>query len=148
MMPHPPMSLLWVADTMTPAPSSLAAYLESIPHVQLPRVSQWPADLGNHDVVISLGGGHRDGGAPDLEGFVRNGGAWLTGIDAVGAVLPDLLGVAERVPFAFHRHLADYLLLGEPLGAPLAGSVKVVAILEAAARSMFRGGTPEVIDGE
>ncbi len=127
MMPHPPLSLLWVADATSPALASLAAYLESIPHVQLTRVTQWPADLGNHDVVISRGAG----GGPDLEGFVR--------------ITP---AMAEREAYAFHRNLADHLLLGEPIGAPLADSVKVVAILEAAARSMSRGGTREVIDGE
>ena len=56
--------------------------------------------------------------------------------------------VTERAPYAFHRNLADHLLLGEPIGAPLTDSVKVVAILEAAARSMSRGGTREVLDGD
>ena len=53
----------------------------------------------------------------------------------------------EREPYAFHRNLADHLLLGEPIAAPLADSIKVVAILETAARSMHRGGTVEVLDG-
>ena len=39
MRPHTRLSLLWVADATMPAPSSLAAYLESIPHVQLGRGS-------------------------------------------------------------------------------------------------------------
>ena len=43
---------------------------------------------------------------------------------------------------------ADHLLLGEPIAAPLADSVKVVAILEAAARSMSRGGTVEAFHGD
>ncbi len=94
MRPHTRLSLLWVADATMPAPSSLAAYLESIPHVQLKRVSHWPDDPENHGVVRSLGSGQRDDGAPDLEGFVRNGDAWLTAIDAGGAVLPELLRVA------------------------------------------------------
>ncbi len=51
-----------------------------------------------------------------------------------------------RVPWAFHRNLADHLLLGEPLGAPLADSIKVVHILEAAARSAANHGKPEVIN--
>ena len=55
--------------------------------------------------------------------------------------------VAEREPYGFHRNLADHLLLGEPITAPLADSVAVVAILEAAARSMDRGGSVEVLDG-
>jgi predicted dehydrogenase len=52
-----------------------------------------------------------------------------------------------RDPFGFHRNLADHLLCGEPLAAPLADSVAVVAILESAARSMARGGSVEVFDG-
>jgi predicted dehydrogenase len=46
----------------------------------------------------------------------------------------------------FHSNLADHLLLGEPIAAPLDDSVKVVAILEAAARSMANGGTVEVVN--
>ncbi len=185
MMPHTPLSLLWVADATSPAPASLAANLESIPHVQLTRVTQLPADPGNHDVVISRGGG----GGPDPEGFVRNGGGWLALADASpdplhqlpagrpvdpdhdyvrqdipatemtpavtiarhraeGEIVCITPAMAEREAHAFHRNLADHLLLGEPIGAPLADSVKVVAIPEAAARSMARGGTREVIDGE
>ncbi len=98
MIPHNPLSRLWVADATKIALSSLAANLESTPHVKLARVSQRPADLGNHDVVISLGEGQCDGGAPDLEGFVRNGGAWLTAIDAGGAVLSELLDAACDPP--------------------------------------------------
>jgi len=54
----------------------------------------------------------------------------------------------KREPYAFHRNLADHLLLGEPITAPLADSVKVVQILEAASRSMERGGTVEVLNGD
>jgi predicted dehydrogenase len=46
------------------------------------------------------------------------------------------LALPERQPYAFHANLADHLLWGEPLAAPLSDSVKVVAVLEAAARSM------------
>lgn len=67
---------------------------------------------------------------------------------AEGEIVRILPAVAEREPYRFHQNLADHLLLGEPITAPLADSVKVVAILEAAARSMSRGGTPEVIDGD
>ena len=38
------------------------------------------------------------------------------------------------------------ILWGEPLAAPLSDSIKVVTILEAAARSMVHGGTVEVIN--
>ena len=48
--------------------------------------------------------------------------------------------------YAFHRNLANHLLTGEPLAAPLGDSIKVVAILEAAARSMENGGRVEVLN--
>lgn len=48
-----------------------------------------------------------------------------------------------RRPFPFHANLADHLLAGEPLAAPLEDSVKVVSILEAASRSAKRGGSVE-----
>ena len=54
----------------------------------------------------------------------------------------------KRQPHAFHANLADHLLWGEPLAAPLADSVKVVAILEAAARSMANRSSWEGIDDE
>ena len=50
------------------------------------------------------------------------------------------LPLPSRQFFPFHRDLADYLLLGEPLAAPLEDSVKVVKVLEAAARSMDTSG--------
>ena len=46
----------------------------------------------------------------------------------------------------FHSNLADHLLWGKPIAAPLDDSVKVVGILEAAARSMANGGALEVLD--
>ena len=49
--------------------------------------------------------------------------------------------IPEIKPYQFHSNLADHLLWGEPIAAPLADSVKVVGILEAAARSMANGGT-------
>jgi len=49
-------------------------------------------------------------------------------------------------PWAFHYNLADHLLWGEPLAAPLADSIKVVSILEAAARSMSNGGKVETVN--
>lgn len=52
----------------------------------------------------------------------------------------------ERSHFAFHRNLADHILLGEPLAVPLSDSIKVVSVLEAASRSMDQGGTVEVIN--
>ncbi len=55
--------------------------------------------------------------------------------------------LAPRLPFGFHANIADHLLTGESLVAPLEDSMKVVAVLEAAARSMRRGGRVEVLDG-
>jgi predicted dehydrogenase len=76
---------------------------------------------------------------PELAIYHRRSEGEIVRIDPV---------VPERVPHAFHRNLADHLLLGEPIAAPLADSVKVVAILEAAARSMSRGGTVEAFHGD
>ncbi len=55
--------------------------------------------------------------------------------------------MAQRLPFGFHANIADHLLIGEPLVAPLEDSMKVVEVLEAAARSMENGGRVEVLDG-
>jgi len=55
--------------------------------------------------------------------------------------------IPERRHYQFHGNLADHLLWGEPIVAPLADSVKVVWILEAAARSMANGGKWEVLHG-
>jgi hypothetical protein len=54
--------------------------------------------------------------------------------------------VPDRSMFGFHSNLADYLLNGEPLTAPLEDSISVVAILEAAARSMASDGAVEVLN--
>jgi predicted dehydrogenase len=64
-----------------------------------------------------------------------------------GQIVTQKLAVPERRHFGFHRNIADHLLGGEPITAPLADSIRVVAILEAAARSAASGGTPEVLDG-
>ena len=56
------------------------------------------------------------------------------------------LPLPARQLFPFHRDLADHLLLGEPLTAPLEDSVKVVKVLEAAARSMDTGGQLVTLD--
>ncbi len=61
-------------------------------------------------------------------------------VEQIKPVLP------ERNPLAFHYNLTDHLLWGEPLAAPLPDSVKVVSILEAAARSMACGGRVETIN--
>ena len=64
-----------------------------------------------------------------------------------GQIATQKLAVPERRHYGFHRNIADHLLSGEPIVAPLADSVQVVAILEAAARSAARGGILEVLDG-
>ena len=56
--------------------------------------------------------------------------------------------IPDRDHYRFHSNLADHLLWGEPIVAPLGDSVKVVTILEAAARSMANGGTVEVVYDE
>jgi predicted dehydrogenase len=62
-----------------------------------------------------------------------------------GSIISLKPAVPARKEFQFHANLADHLLFGEPIAAPLEDSVKVVAILEAAARSMANGGTPEEV---
>jgi predicted dehydrogenase len=63
-----------------------------------------------------------------------------------GQIVSQKLAVPKRRHYQFHRNLADHLLTGEPLLAPLEQSVRVVAILEAAARSAAQGGTTEVLN--
>jgi predicted dehydrogenase len=65
---------------------------------------------------------------------------------STGQMITQQLPAPVREDFAFHKNLADHLLLGEPIVAPLEDSVKVVAILEAAAISAARGGTLEVLN--
>jgi len=64
-----------------------------------------------------------------------------------GSISREKLVLPQRQHFGFHRNLADHLLTGEPLAAPLKDSMTVIAILEAAARSAARGGSLENIDG-
>jgi predicted dehydrogenase len=54
--------------------------------------------------------------------------------------------IPDRPIFGFHRNLADHLLTGETLTAPLDDSIRAVAVLEAAARSMQNGGSLEAVD--
>ncbi len=150
MIPHPTLSLLCVNDDEALALAPLRAHFESIPHVRLTIANQWPAKLKAYDVVISHGSVLNQGRHPDLENFVHKSGGWLALTDA-DEPLPALLGIncgppgpAAELRVLFEK--ADHLLLGEPITAPLVDRVKVVAILEAAARSMSRGGTLEVLD--
>ncbi len=63
-----------------------------------------------------------------------------------GQIVTQSLALPQRRHHAFYHNLADHLLTGEPIAAPLEDSVQVVAILEAAVRSAERGGTVEVLD--
>ncbi len=63
-----------------------------------------------------------------------------------GELVSRKIAIPKRQDYLFHRNLADHLLFGEPLAAPLEHSIRVVAILEAAARSAARGGTLEAPD--
>jgi predicted dehydrogenase len=63
------------------------------------------------------------------------------GSDKISVIKPAL---PERPLFGFHDNLADHLLTGEPLIAPLEDSMQVVAVLEAAARSMDNNGRVEM----
>jgi scyllo-inositol 2-dehydrogenase (NADP+) len=63
-----------------------------------------------------------------------------------GRIVARPLDRAPRQDFGFHRNIADHLLTGEALAAPVEDSAHVVAVLEAAARSMARGGAEEVLD--
>jgi predicted dehydrogenase len=64
-----------------------------------------------------------------------------------GQIVTQNLAIPKRQHYLFHQNIADHLLTGEPLVAPLEHSVRVVAILEAAAKSAASGGTLEVLDG-
>jgi len=63
-----------------------------------------------------------------------------------GQIVTQNLAIPQRLHYLFHQNIADHLLNGEPLVAPLEHSIRVVAILEAAAKSAANGGTMEVVD--
>jgi predicted dehydrogenase len=63
-----------------------------------------------------------------------------------GAIVCQSLAMPRREHFLFYRNLADQLLTGEPLAAPLSDSMKVVAILEAAQQSVRTGQPVEVVN--
>ena len=55
------------------------------------------------------------------------------------------LALPPAQPFAFHRNLADHLLLGDPLAVTAGSARQVIAALEAATRSAAQGGAPVVL---
>ena len=63
-----------------------------------------------------------------------------------GQIVMQKLAMPERQHYLLYQNLADHLLTGEPIAAPLEQSVLVVAILEAASRSATRGGTMEPLN--
>jgi predicted dehydrogenase len=63
-----------------------------------------------------------------------------------GQIVAQKLALPERSYHGLYGNLADHLLIGEPIAAPLNDSVLVVAILEAAAKSASGGGTVEILD--
>ncbi len=63
-----------------------------------------------------------------------------------GNIVCQSLAMPRREHFLFYRNLADHLLTGEPLVAPLSDSMKVVAMLEAAQQSMQTGRPVEVVN--
>jgi predicted dehydrogenase len=65
--------------------------------------------------------------------------------DGRGGVYEQTLPEPPRGAYPFHANLADHLLLGEPLEVPLAHTMRVVAILEAAKRSAENGGRLESV---
>jgi hypothetical protein len=64
-----------------------------------------------------------------------------------GQIVVQKLAMPERRHYFLYQNLADHLLTGEPIAAPLEQSVLVVTILEAAARSAGKGGTVESLNG-
>ena len=60
--------------------------------------------------------------------------------DGPGRLIEESVPPAAGAGWAFHRNLADHLLLGEPLAVPPSQSRDVVAVLEAAHRSAAAGG--------
>lgn len=57
-----------------------------------------------------------------------------------GALAETRLALAPEQPYAFHRNLADHLLLGDPLAVTPESAAGVVAVLEAATASAAAGG--------
>ncbi|MGI8776069.1 MAG: Gfo/Idh/MocA family protein [Acidimicrobiales bacterium] len=66
----------------------------------------------------------------------------LAGYSSGSGVSESVVALAPEMPFAFHRNLADHLLLGEPLAVVAQSAREVIAVLEAATRSAAEGGQP------
>ncbi|MDQ6798003.1 MAG: Gfo/Idh/MocA family oxidoreductase, partial [Actinomycetota bacterium] len=66
----------------------------------------------------------------------------LSGYSSGAGVSEASVPLAAEMPFAFHRNLADHLLLGEPLAIGAQSGREVIAVLEAATRSASESGEP------
>jgi hypothetical protein len=75
MMPHPPISVLFVVEDEFSLPHSFPAYLKFMPHLTLSVASQLPAEISNYDMVVTRN--LQNEGAEHLSQFVENGGSWL-----------------------------------------------------------------------
>jgi predicted dehydrogenase len=65
--------------------------------------------------------------------------------EAGAGVSETRLPLPPAQPFAFHRNLADHLLLGDPLAVSAGSAREVVAVLEAATCSAAAGGDPVAV---
>ena len=63
-----------------------------------------------------------------------------------GGVNEESLALPRRLRNGFYRNLADHLLLGEPLAVPPEEARRNIAVMEAAAQSIARGGEPVRVD--
>jgi len=66
----------------------------------------------------------------------------LARYETVAGLAETRLPLPPVQPFAFHRNLADHILLGDPLAVSPVSSRQVVAVLEAATRSAAARGAP------
>ncbi len=119
MIPHPPVSILFVAEDGSYLPKSFMAYLQSMPHLKQNVAPRLPAETSNYDVVVTRVLQPEGAEAGHLEQFAKNGGGWLTLVDLSEKPLPAIFG-AQPEPVG---PVAELRILFEnknhPLGARL-----------------------------
>ena len=93
MMPHPPVSVLFVIEGDGSLPKSLMTYLQSMPHLKLMVARQLPAQIADYDVVVTRNLPNEGAGAEHLRQFVENGGGWLILVHLSERPLPEIFGV-------------------------------------------------------
>ena len=171
MIHHPAISVLFILKENDVLLDTLFSYLQSIPSVQLTIKAHLPADIAiDHDRLeqfVLAGGGWlelvylSDSLLPPVFGVRATPVGPRSGLRVMfqnsahpmAARCPDAtyvtrqLGLPKRQHYTFYWNLADHLLFGEPIIAPVEDSVRVIAILEAAARSAAHGGSVEALDG-